>query len=311
MAQWMGAEDGIITRSGWTANTGLIQTLARPGIPVYLDTLAHTSLWEGALAAKARIFPFIHNDARHLQRLLQKQGPGVIAVDSIYGTNGSVCPIGDMVAVAEQTGSILVIDESHSLGTHGPRGSGLVPELGLSERVPFRTASLAKTFAGRAGLIGCSLRFKRYFMSESWPAIFSSHLLQHELAWFNAAIDFISAADERRLRLRAVSSTLRQSLLDLGYNVIDNTEQIIALEPGPESQTMVLRDALQEHGIFGAVFCAPATPKNRSLIRLTMNAGLSVEALSHIIDVCYRIREQVNLDNWPSTRRLARQSAAV
>jgi CAI-1 autoinducer synthase len=81
-----------------------------------------------------------------------------------------------------------VADESHSLGTHGPQGAGLVAQLGLSDRVHFRTASLAKAFAGRAGLITCSTKFKGYFLSASRPAIFSSCLLSHELAWFEAAL---------------------------------------------------------------------------------------------------------------------------
>jgi 7-keto-8-aminopelargonate synthetase-like enzyme len=69
--------------------------------------------------------------------------------------------------------------------------------------VHFRTASLAKAFAGRAGFITCSSHFKGYFLSESRPAIFSSCLLGHELAWFDAAIDFIAAADDRRAALHA------------------------------------------------------------------------------------------------------------
>ena len=73
-------------------------------------------------------------------------------VDAVYSTTGSVAPLEAYVEMAEATGSVLVVDESHSLGTHGPAGGGLVPALGLSERVHFRTASLAKAFAeiGRA-----------------------------------------------------------------------------------------------------------------------------------------------------------------
>ena len=47
---------------------------------------------------------------------------------------------------------MILVDESHSLGTHGPEGRGLCAELGLTHRVHFITASLAKAFAGRAGL---------------------------------------------------------------------------------------------------------------------------------------------------------------
>ncbi|HEX2530206.1 MAG TPA: alpha-hydroxyketone-type quorum-sensing autoinducer synthase, partial [Burkholderiaceae bacterium] len=309
LAAHMGSEDGIISQSGWNANVGLIQTLANPQVPVYLDMLAHASLWEGAHAADARAIPFLHNDPAHLERQIQKSGPGIIAVDSVYSTNGSVCPIPEMLKVAEKTGSILVVDESHSLGTHGPRGAGLVAELGLQDRIPFRTASLAKAFGGRAGFITCSSRFKEYFMAESRPAIFSSCLLNHELAWFNAALDFIKTADDRRSRLHAISRRVRHGLASLGYNVSDGTEQIIALEAGPEPQTMILRNALQENGIFGAVFCAPATPKNRSIVRLTINCGLMEIEIERILDVCAKIRDQVNMRDWPSTRRLSRRQA--
>jgi CAI-1 autoinducer synthase len=46
-ARFMGAEDGILAQSGWAANVGLVQTLAGPDVPVYLDMQAHASLWEG------------------------------------------------------------------------------------------------------------------------------------------------------------------------------------------------------------------------------------------------------------------------
>lgn len=304
LANFMGAEDGLISQSGWCANIGLMQSIAGPDAPVYLDMMAHVSLWEGAHAANARSIPFIHNDAVHVERQINKHGPGVIVVDSVYSINGSVCPIEAFVEVAERTGSILVVDESHSLGTHGPSGAGLVAELGLSDRVHFRTASLAKAFAGRAGFITCSTQFKGYFFSEARPAVFSSCLLQHEIAWFDAAMDFIQQADDRRTRLKLLTQRLRTGLTDLGYNVSDGSEQIVALEAGTEPQTMVLRNALQSRGIFGAVFCAPATPKNRSLMRFTLNSGLTDVEVDRVLEVCEEMREEVDLPNWSSSKRL-------
>ncbi|WP_444845601.1 alpha-hydroxyketone-type quorum-sensing autoinducer synthase [Duganella caerulea] len=305
-ASLMGAQDGILAQSGWAANVGLVQTLAAPGIPVYLDMQAHASLWEGVQSAGAAPVPFLHNDMEHLLKQLARHGRGLIVVDALYSTNGSVAPLLELVEIAERHGCLLIVDESHSLGTHGPRGAGLVAELGLCERVHFRTASLAKAFAGRAGFITCSSKFKGYFLSESRPAIFSSCLLGHELAWFDAAIDFVAAADDRRAALRANALEVREELTALGYNVSDGSEQIIALEPGPEPKTLALRKLLERHGIYGAMFCAPATPKNRSLVRLTLNSGLDAAQLSRIIQACDDVRAEADLENWSSTRRLRR-----
>jgi CAI-1 autoinducer synthase len=310
MAAYLKSEDGVVFQSGWAANVGLIQTLAGPDIPVYLDTMAHASLWEGANMARATPIPFRHNDVEYLEKQIRVHGPDIVAVDSVYSTNGSMCPLLDILGVTENAGSIIIVDESHSIGTHGPKGAGVVVALNLQERVHFRTASLAKAFAGRAGFITCSTYFKSYFMCESRPAIFSSCLLNHELEWFNTAVDAIQTMDDRRIRLMETSRHLRIGLNALGYNVNDGSEQIIALEAGPEPQTMVLRNALQAMGIFGAVFCAPATPKNRSLIRLTINSGLSDVEIERVLFVCGEIRDQVNLRDWPSTRRLQRKATS-
>lgn len=304
MAAYLGYENGMITQSGWSANVGLIQCLANPTVPVYLDMMAHASLWEGAHAANAPAIAFMHNDVEHLLRQIKKNGPGVVVVDSLYSTNGSLCPLSAVVKASEENGCVLIVDESHSIGTHGPQGAGLVKALGLSHRVDFITTSLAKTFAGRGGFISCTNRFKEYFLTEARPAIFSSCLLNHELAWFDAALSFIQSADFRRQRLKEVTSILRTNLTDMGYNVSDGSEQIIALEAGTESQLLVLRNALQRRGVFGAVFFAPATPKNRTLMRLTVNSSLTDAEINRVLEACADMRDEVDLQNWSSTRRL-------
>jgi len=306
LAGFLGSEACVLAQSGWAANVGLLQSLAGPGVPVYLDMQAHASLWEGVQSAQAVPVPFLHNDTGHLQRQLGKHGPGMIVVDALYSTNGSVAPLAAMADIAERSASMLIVDESHSLGTHGPQGAGLVAALGLASRVHFRTASLAKAFGGRAGLVTCSEHFKGYFLSASRPAIFSSCLLEHELAWFDAALDFIASAqaDIRRAALHRNSAMLRAGLAGLGYNTSEGSEQIIALEAGSEPDTLKLRKALERHGIYGAVFCAPATPKNRSLVRLTINAALREDDIARVLAACAAIRDEVGMARWPSTRRL-------
>jgi CAI-1 autoinducer synthase len=224
-------------------------------------------------------------------------------VDSVYSTNGSVCPLEGVVAVGTRHGCVLVVDESHALGTHGRLGEGMVAALGLSGQVHFRTASLAKAFAGRAGIIACSARFSEYFKFESNPAIFSSTLLPHEVAALGVTLAVVRGEGWRRHKLRANAAYLRRRLDELGYNLNGSQSQIIALESGGERQTIVLRDALEARGIFGSVFCAPATAKNRALIRLSVNSALTEADLERIVGVCRDIREEVGMVNWASSRR--------
>jgi CAI-1 autoinducer synthase len=88
--------------------------------------------------------------------------------------------------------------------------------------------------------------------------------------------------------------------------VAGGTEQIIALEAGTEPATLVLREALDKRGIYGSVFCAPATARNRALVRLTVNSGLSEDDIERVLAACADMRGEVGLDQWSSTRRRGR-----
>ncbi|MES1924674.1 alpha-hydroxyketone-type quorum-sensing autoinducer synthase [Salinisphaera sp. T31B1] len=307
MARWMRMESSLLCQSGYAANVGLIQAIGAPGTPVYVDMFAHASLWEGVRSAGLEWKPFRHNDASHLETMIERNGPGIVVMDSVYSTTGSVAPLKALVEVANRHGCVTIVDESHSLGTHGDQGRGLVAGLGLQSEVHFVTASLAKAFAARAGLIACSERLRQFIKYNSFPAIFSSSLLPHDIAGLSRTLELIRAADAERERLHASAAYLRRHLRALGYNVDTGQAQMIALEAGPEQNTMVLRDALESRGVFGSVFCAPATATKRSLIRLSVNTSHTYAQINRVIEVCAEIRDEVDLANWPSTRRAAKR----
>jgi CAI-1 autoinducer synthase len=303
MAQWMGKEDGFLCQSGYTANVGLLQCIANADTPVFIDTMAHTSLWEGAHTARAPAFAFRHNDPDHLDKTLTRHGPGVVVVDSVYSTTGAICPLQEMVEVVEKHGAMILVDESHSLGTHGPQGAGLVAALGLAHRVHFITASLAKAFAGRAGFFTMPTALRYYVLSTSFPNIFSSCMLPHEIAALTATQKVIQHSDAARSQLQANTRQMRDRLSELGYPIHQGTEQIIALEAGTEPETMALRDALEERGVFGAIFCAPATSRNRALVRMTVTAGLTQAEIDYVVQVAKEIAPKVKPWDWAIARK--------
>ena len=308
LAAWVGKDDGFICQSGYSANVGLLQAIADEQTPVYLDALAHASLWEGVHAARAPAFAFRHNDPAHLARMIAKHGPGIVVVDSVYSTTGALCPLVEVLEVAEHCGCMMLVDESHSLGTHGPKGAGLCAELGLSDRVHFITASLAKAFAGRAGFFTAPAHMRHYIFCTSFPNIFSSSLLPHEIAGLAATLEVIRNSDEARQRLEAHTKRLRESLSDLGYPIHHGSQQIIALESGTEPDTMVLRDHLEDRNVFSAMFCAPATSSNRAMMRLTLNSGLMDSELDYVEAVAREIAPLVKPWGWPIARRARARS---
>jgi len=303
LAAAMDAEDAVLCSAGYTANSGLIQSLLKHAPPLYIDMCAHMSFWQGAQAAGQPPRPFRHNSADHAERLIRKNGPGVVVVDALYSTDGALCPVRDFVELAESTGCILVVDETHSFGTIGATGGGLCDELGLSSRVQFRTLGLSKAVPSRGGAVVCSARAAEYVRNSVLPLIFSTSVLPHEAAGYSAILDILASDAWRRRKLHANHAYLRRGLDALGYNVDTSDAQIIALEAGELRQTIVLRDALEARGIFGAIFFPPATPEHRCLIRLSLNCALSSDQLDVVLRVCKEIRAEVGMTRWRSTSR--------
>ena len=311
LANWIGKTDGFICQSGYAANTGLIQAIADEETPVYVDSLAHMSLWEGVRAARAPGYAFRHNDPNHLARLIAQHGTGLIVVDSVYSTTGALCKLSEIVDVVESYKCNIIVDESHSLGTHGPQGAGLCAELGLVGRVHFITASLAKAFAARAGFFTVPKALRYYVLHNSHPNIFSSALLPYEIAGLAATLEIIRKSTLARQRLHANTRRLRGSLSEMGYPIHQGSEQIIALEAGTESATIALRDLMESYEIFGSIFCAPATSQNRAMVRLTLNSGLTECELEKIEKRAKLIAAITHPWDWPIAKRKARRGGEI
>jgi CAI-1 autoinducer synthase len=95
----------------------------------------------------------------------------------------------------------------------------------------------------------------------------------------------------------------------MGYPIHQGSEQIISLEAGAEFDTLALRDALEEQGVIGSVFCAPATSRNRAMVRLTLNAGLTEAEMSHVESAARIVARKVRPWDWPIARRNRAQPA--
>ncbi|CAK3405892.1 CAI-1 autoinducer synthase [Vibrio crassostreae] len=295
LANYVGMESCLLSQSGWAANIGLLQTICPPNTPVYIDFFAHMSLWEGIRAAGAAAHPFMHNNMSHLRKQLGRHGSGVIVVDSIYSTIGTIAPLRDIYEMAQEFDCAVIVDESHSLGTHGEKGAGLVQALGLTDQVDFITVSLAKTFAYRVGAILGPKQLSDTLPFVAYSAIFSSTVLPQEVIRLEKTLEVIKGADDKRQALFKRAQSLITGLKRIGFN-IRSESQIVSLECGNERNTERVRDFLEERDVFGAVFCRPATGKNKNIIRFSVNADMTPRDIDHVLTVCHEAYHHPELE---------------
>ncbi|KAI1152216.1 5-aminolevulinate synthase [Nemania diffusa] len=170
IATFHGMEAGLIVGSAYEANLAVWTAIPRPGDVILFDALIHASSHEGIKQSLAiQKVEFAHNDVQSFRAAvlgimasqpLIRQGKRsiIVAVESIYSMDGDVCPLRELV---EATGDILgcqgsiqfVVDEAHSIGVIGPRGTGLVCELGLEKEIAVVVHSYGKALGATGAVI--------------------------------------------------------------------------------------------------------------------------------------------------------------
>jgi 8-amino-7-oxononanoate synthase len=173
IASFHGAAAGLLWNSGFDANSGLFACIPQPGDIILYDELIHASVHDGMkLSRAARKIPFKHNSVDNLKQILQVlkdddvyvgKGPKnvFVAVESVYSMDGDLCPLQELVDMVEEQlpygNGHIVIDEAHATGVVGPKGRGLVSQLGLEKRVFARLHTFGKSVGASGGMFQAEL----------------------------------------------------------------------------------------------------------------------------------------------------------
>ncbi|KAI9773667.1 MAG: hypothetical protein M1840_006941 [Geoglossum simile] len=168
IAAFHGAEAGLLFNSGYDANSGFFACVPQRGDVVVYDEFVHASVREGVrLSRCGKSIQFRHNCVKGLREVLKEcvvgdeaVGSGkrnvFVAVESVYSMDGDLAPLRELVECLEEIlpmgNGYLVVDEAHATGVLGPRGRGMVCDLGLESRVFARLHTFGKALACCGGM---------------------------------------------------------------------------------------------------------------------------------------------------------------
>ena len=118
-----------------------------------------------------------------------------------------------------------------------------------------------------------------------------------DIASINAVLELV-ASDTGRKRKAALMrhhTHLKDLLYCAGIDVRESESQIIALKAPLENKILYLKEMPEKEGVFNAPFCAPATPKKKPLLRLSLHSELNAGALEHISNSCLKAFAQIDM----------------
>lgn len=173
IADFHNAPSGLLFNSGFDANVGVLSCIPQPGDIIIHDEYIHASAHEGMRLSRAgKKIPFAHSCPRSLEDVLRREVEGdemvrngkknvFVVIESIYSMDGDIAPIREFVEVVERVvtagNAYFVVDEAHATGAFGPRGAGVVQELGVEEKMFIRVHTFGKALASHGGELPSSL----------------------------------------------------------------------------------------------------------------------------------------------------------
>ncbi|MDR7560471.1 MAG: aminotransferase class I/II-fold pyridoxal phosphate-dependent enzyme, partial [Armatimonadota bacterium] len=138
LARFKQTEAALLFQSGFTANAGTVAALLGKEDVIVSDELNHASIIDGARlsGAQKKIYP--HKDVAAARRLLEESRGArrvLLITDGVFSMDGDIAPLPDLVALAEEFGAIMMVDDAHASGVLGHQGRGTVDHFGLHGRV--------------------------------------------------------------------------------------------------------------------------------------------------------------------------------
>ena len=288
VAQLHEAGSALIFNSGYDANLGVFSSIPQRGEIVLYDEYCHASIRDGLRLSAARAFKFAHNDLKDLERLLEtyRDNTVYVATESVFSMDGDSPALVRLVELCEKFGAHAIIDEAHAVGVFGDRGSGLVQEHRLQERVFARVVTFGKALGchgaavlGPAGLNDYLVNFARSF-------IYTTGLPPHSLAAVIASYQALESADGTIEKLRDNILHFSREKTSMGLNGIfvgGKSAIASAIIPGNEKVRSIAKQ-LGDAGFDVRPILSPTVPQRQERLRFCIHAFNTPEQITSVLE---------------------------
>ncbi|MGK8559183.1 8-amino-7-oxononanoate synthase [Nocardia gipuzkoensis] len=283
LAEFVGAEAGLVFASGYAANLGAVTALAGRGSLVVSDAGSHASLVDACRLSRARVEIAPHSDVGAVDRLLAQRTEerALVLTDSVFSADGDLAPLAELHRVTRANGAVLVVDEAHGLGVRGAGGRGLVHEAGLSGAPDLViTATLSKSLAAQGGVVLASARVRAHLIDAARTFIFDTGLAPAAVGAARAALRLLRCEPELAGRVLERAADIARIA-----GVPAPESAVVSVVLGPAQVAFDAAQACRARGLDVGCFRPPSVPEGTSRLRLTARANLTAAEFDTIATV--------------------------
>ncbi|OKH22096.1 8-amino-7-oxononanoate synthase [Chroogloeocystis siderophila] len=280
-------EDALVFSSGYLANIGVISAIVGKRDLILSDQYNHSSLKSGAILSGATVIEYSHCDLASIQTHLQQRDRYrrcLIITDSVFSMDGDLCPLPELLDLAQQHNCMLLVDEAHATGVLGD-GAGCVKHFGCIQRQLIQVGTLSKALGSLGGYVAGGKTLIDFLRNRAPSWIYTTALSPANTAAALAAIRIIQQEPERRQQLwrniDELKLLLHQQLPHL--KLLPSESAILCLLLPSPASALTAAHRLQDAGIFAPAIRPPTVPTSR--IRISLMATHTFSHMKQLVDV--------------------------
>ena len=265
-------ESALVFSSGYLANLGTVSALVGQRDLILGDLYNHSSLKKGAILSGATAIDYQHNDLADLRNKLEAHRSlyrrCLITTDSVFSMDGDLCPLPELMAIAEEFECMLLVDEAHATGVLGKTGAGCIEHFGCTGFELIQIGTLSKALGSLGGYVAGSASLIDFLRNRAASWIYTTALSPADTAAATAAIKIVQQEPQRRKQLWQNIDYLKQQLASL--ELLPSQSPIICINLDTPQAALNKAQQLMDAGIFAPAIRPPTVPTSR--IRLSLMA---------------------------------------
>lgn len=298
LAAFVGKKSAVTFSTGFQVNLGVVSTLGTRDGFIFLDSLDHACIIDGARLSFSKVLKFPHNDMEVLEHRLRrapKNARKLVVVDGVYSMEGDIAPMPDLVHLCDKYDATLMVDDAHGLGVLGKQGRGTANHFGLTDRVDLIMGTFSKSFGSLGGFIASDSDIMDYLKHTARSLIFSASMPPANVAAVSTALDIMLTEPERIENLWKVTHHAQESFRAAGIDIGHTQSPIIPLFVRDTQKAMKIVNMALDEGIFITPVIAPAVPEKDVLIRFALMATHTIAQVDEAVEKLARIFKEMGV----------------